>query len=232
MTKSILKFILSLSIIFPLLNGCDLKRSAIGDGGNLVVIADEFDRPLIRGALEEKFGRIIATPHDEAMFNITWENGNTIVEKTRSPLLLLATTINGDGPTAELLNRMLTPEVEEGVKTGEYSVFTRKDPWMKNQLMLVLVGRNKNELGKRIDEWIDSLYSWAVTFEIERLQRETDNKRKSYEYTNIIDDNSGFELTLQLDYIETQENDSLEFVRFIRHYPDPVSYTHLTLPTN
>ena len=200
--------------------GCSMKPAAVGDGGSLVVIADELDCPIIRKALDEKFSRMIATPHDEPLFEITWEDGNSIAAKTRSPLLLMASTLDGEGPTADLLKRMLTPEVEKGIRAGDFSIFKRKDPWARQQLMFILVGRDKLELGKRMEEWIDSLHVWAVDFEIKRLQSMVGKARKHYEYQNFIDNKHGFKLTLQVDYIEAQENDSLDFVRFIRHYPD------------
>ncbi|HHE46787.1 MAG TPA: hypothetical protein ENL08_03670, partial [Bacteroidetes bacterium] len=115
--------------LIPLLCGCTAKPLSLGDGGMLVVIADELDRPILKQTIEGKFGMPVATPHDEPLFDIIWTDGESMSGRTRDPLLILAAPLNGQGPTAALLKRMLTPEVEEGITNGRFSVFTRRNPW-------------------------------------------------------------------------------------------------------
>jgi len=192
----------------------------VGDGGTLVVVADELDRPVLRKAIEAKFGRIISTPQPEPLFNIVWVDGKTLTDRTRNPLFLMAASLTGQGPTTDLLSRMLTPDVREGVEAGEYSIFTRCDPWARRQLLLLLVGRTRQELGRRMDGWVDTLYQRALDFEYERIVGELVKPTKHRRYERKLNDGSGFSLRLQIDYIESQGNDSLGFVRFIRHHPE------------
>jgi len=192
---------------------------SVGDGGMIVIIADMQDRPLLKRTIDERFGREIGTPHDEPLLDIIWQDGKTFATQTRDPLLLLAAPLDGQGPTADLLRRMITPEVEEGIKDGQFSVFRRNDPWAKQQLLLVLAGRNQRELAERVNEWIDSLYNWAIDFEYKRLKRELIHRHKNNKYIRPSDESGGFQFNIQLDYIVAQDNDSLEFIRFIRQHP-------------
>ena len=201
------------------LSGCSPKPLSIGDGGMLVIIADEQDRVLLKPAVERKFGQLIDTPHSEPLFDIIWRDGETFALQTRDPLLLLTAPLDGQGPTADLLRRMLTPDVEAGIKSGRFCVFTRRDPWAIHQLLLVLAGRNKRELAERVDEWIDSLFYWAMDFENKRLKRELLRRHKNNRYNKEFIDGAGFQINLQTDYIAAQNNDSLKFIRFIRQHP-------------
>ncbi|MDP8238508.1 MAG: DUF4837 family protein [Candidatus Hatepunaea meridiana] len=209
-----------LLLLIVLLSGCNTKPFSVGNGGLLVVVADELDRPVLSKTINSRFCQVTNTPQPEHQFEIIWTDGNSLSNRTRDPLLLLATTLNGQGSTADLLRRMLTLEVKEGIESGEYSIFTRHNPWARKQLLLIIVGRNKRELGERITEWSDSLYKWTIDFEYDRLVRNLIKGRKNKWYKHKSDVVSDFQIILPPDYIQTQQNDSLNFIRFIRHYPD------------
>lgn len=200
--------------------GCSVKPLSMRGGGELVVVADPLDRPIMRRAIEERFGQIVATPQPEPLFSIIWVDGSTLAERTRAPLILLVASLDGEGPTAELLGRMLTPEVETGVREGEYVVFTRRDPWARQQMLLILVGRSRAELGERITLWADSLYNWALAFEYERLAHQLLHRGENRAAERQLTGRYGFRLRIQPDYILAQANDSLNFVRLIRHHPE------------
>ncbi|NQU04812.1 MAG: DUF4837 family protein [Calditrichaeota bacterium] len=229
--KHIRKYQLSIIItvfIGIVLSSCSFKPSSVGSGGTLVIIADETDRPLIRRTLEAKFGRIFNVPQPEPLFNLVWTDAADLEKHTRNPLFLLASTLNGEGSTAEFMREMLNQEVEDGIQSGDYSVFRRYDPWARHQMLLVLAARNSLELGEYTENWCDSLFGWAVEFEYERLRKNLLTGRKRQKFTKYLDSSSdittdeyqGFKLDLQIDYIETLNSDSLACVRFIRHFPD------------
>jgi len=200
--------------------GCSVKPFAKGDGGALVVIADPLDRPIIQSALAKTFGREISTPQPEPLFNITWTDGKGLTERTRSPLLLLAVTIDGDGSSAELLREMVKGEVEEGIRSGAYEVFKRRDAWARRQLLLIVVGRTQRELGQRLESLADLLYKWAYQFEIERLTQEQFRRGEQKSIERELQDKYRFSLRLQHDYLLSEQNNSAGFIRFIRHSPE------------
>jgi hypothetical protein len=210
------------------LSSCSFEPSSLGSGGTLVIVADEVDRPLIRQTLESKFGRIINVPQPEPLFNLVWINADDLEKHARNPIFLLASSLDGAGSTAEFLRKMLNPEVEDGIRSGEFSVFRRYDPWARNQMLLVLAASDRRELAKYAENWCDSLFNWTVEFEYKRLSKELLSHRKRKEITKYIDlpsektsdEKQGFKIDLQVDYIETINSDSLRCVRFIRHFPD------------
>lgn len=202
------------------LNGCTPKPLAVGDSGSIVVVADDIDRPLVQNSLEQKFGKKIATPQQEPLFTLFWEDGKTLAEYTSTPIIILTASINGYGPTARLLNEMLTPTVKEGVISGEYSVFKRNDPWARHQLLLIITGKTQSDIGQNVDLWVDSLFQWAVDFERNRLSTQLFRRGEQTKLEEELTDKHGFNIRIQHDYFLSQDNDSLSFSRLIRHHPD------------
>lgn len=200
--------------------GCSTKRPAVGSGGTLVAVADPVDRPVVRKAINAAFQRTVATPQPEPMFNIVWTDGDLLQNHTRSPLILLTSTLDGTGSTAKLLGRMLTPDVRSGVESGDYSVFTRRDPWAGSQLLLIVAGNSNRELAEQTELWGDSLFQWAVDFEIERIQQDLFRRKEQKKLSEELLQQYGFKLRIQHDYVIAQSNDSLDFVRFIRYHPE------------
>ncbi|MFH0764966.1 MAG: DUF4837 family protein [Calditrichota bacterium] len=200
--------------------GCSVKPFVQGDGGKLVVIADPLDRPIIQSTLMSTFGREVFTPQPEPLFNLTWTDGEGLAELTRSPVLLLAVTIDGEGSSADLLRKMVTGPVEEGIRSGAYEVFKRRDAWARGQLLLIVVGRTQRELGQRLESLADSLYKWAYQSEIDRLTHEQFARGEQRSIEKELHDKYGFNLRLQHDYILSEQSDSAGFIRFIRHLPE------------
>jgi len=206
--------------ILVALSGCNQKPMSVGTEGTIVIVADQLDRPVIRPVLEKKFGRIIHTPQPEPYFNIYWVDAQSLSEQTTAPLILLSASLDGEGPTADLLRRMLTPEVSEGVNSGEFAIFRRGNPWARKQLLLVLLGRDRRELGANAVQWSDSLYNWAVEFERERVSNQVFRRGEQKELELELQDEFGFHIRIQHDYLIAQKNDSSKFVRLLRHYPE------------
>jgi len=197
-----------------------MKRPSVGSGGTLIVVADPIDRPVIRRSIENLFGIIVKTPQPEPMFRIVWTDGGALESHTRSPLILLTSTLNGTGATAKLLRRMLTPEVRSGVESGEFSIFKREDAWAGNQLLLIVAGNRNRELAQQTELWGDSLFHWAVKFERERVQHDLFRRKEQKKVSEELLQQYGFKLRIQHDYVMSQSNDSLDFVRFIRYHPE------------
>lgn len=212
--------LISLLILMTLLAGCSSKPYSQGRGGSLVVVADPLDRPVIRGAIESRFGRIIHTPQPESSFQIHWVDARSFADHTRNPLVILAATLDGEGETAELLGKMVSGKVREGVVSGQYEIFRREDPWARRQLLAIVVGRNQHELGSRMTNWVDSLHLWFSEFEYNRLQHEIFRRSEQKALAKELTEKHAFRLRIQQDYFLTQDNDSLNFIRMIRHAPE------------
>lgn len=184
------------------------------------MVVDALDRPIVQPAFSRTFGRTIETPQPEALFKSTYIDADELGKKTGSPLILMAATLEGQGPTAKFVRKMLTPDILEGVESGEYVIFNKKEPWAKNQRLLILLGRDSRELGKNARDWSDSLLSWAVKFERERITEQLYDKGEQKKIARRLYEKYGFNIRIQHDYIIAQENDSLQFVRLLRHIPE------------
>ncbi|MBT7616224.1 MAG: DUF4837 family protein [Calditrichaeota bacterium] len=203
-----------------LILSCNTKPESTGLEGSVLFIVDELDRPIVRSTFEEAFGTLIHTPQPETQFTMYWEDGATLAEKTRAPLIVFAADLSGTGPTVKLLKSMLTEDVMKGVNEGDFVIFKRNNPWAQPQLLLILVGRNKKELGVNVDEWSDSLLKWSYDFEIQRITNMLYEKKEQKSLSDDLSGKYGFSVRIQHDYIVSQENDSLNYLRLIRHYPE------------
>ena len=207
-------------MLTALLLGCSSKPSSMGTEGSILIVADQLDVPIIRPEIERLFGKTIYTPQPESSYRISWTDAAALADYSASPLILLAATIDGEGSTADLLKKMLSPSINEGVLSGEYFVFRRINPWARPQLLLIIVGRDQRDLGANILEWSDSLYAWAEDFEHNRIKDQIFRKGEQRDIEKIIAEKYDFRLRVQHDYLIAQENDSLNFIRIIRHYPE------------
>ncbi len=212
--------IILLMVVAIVFIGCSTKKSSVGSGGTVVVVVDPLDRPTIRKQIELSFTQKIKTPQPEPLFNLVWTDADLLENHTRSPLILLASTLDGDGPTAKLLRRMLSSEVLAGVESGEFSIFVHSDAWASDQQLYILVGRNRRELAERAVEWCDSIAKWAIKYERLRLQDDLYSRNEQKSLERELHDKYGFYIRIQHDYVIAQENDSLNFIRFIRYHPE------------
>ena len=214
---------LGVFILPPLLGallvlGCGDKPAAHGSAGGLVVIADEADRSAIQPLLTGSFSRVIYTPQPESLFRISWTSADSLKLHIRSPLLLLAATLDGGGGASRLLRSMTTPEIEVGIRSGDLALFSRRDPWARGQWLLILAAPDGATLAWRARRWEDSLHTWAVTATLQRLKEplrreglSTKEKRLSEEYHFTLEMENGFKLV--------EANDSSGYIRW--HLPKP-----------
>jgi len=203
-----------------LIIGCSSKPSSMGKEGSMLIVADPLDIPIIRPEIERMFGKTIHTPQLETEYRMSWIDAEELTDYTSAPLVLLATTIDGKGPTAKLLRKMLSPSILEGVNSGEYVIFKKLNTWSRPQLLLIVLGRNQTELGENITEWSDSLFAWADGFKRDRVFDQLFRKGEQRDIEKYIAGKYGYKLKVMHDYLIAQENDSLDFIRLIRHYPE------------
>ncbi len=213
------KYIITI-ILTILTGGCSLTPNSVGEPGGLVVVADELDRPIVRAQIERTFGQIILTPQPEPLFHIDWCDAQQLSHKSRSPILLFTTTLEGEGSTAKFVNKMLSDDIRKGIEDGEYFVFKRRDAWALGQLILILVGRTRSELGALASEWMDTLKTWAFEFELNRTEKNMFKHGEQKKLERHIEAQYGFTFRMQHDYLLAEENDSLKFIRILRHWPE------------
>lgn len=214
-------FLPSLGIIILIFSlSCNYTPMSNGVEGSIVFVCDELQKPVVRPELERVFGKVIHTPQPESKFKITWVNGSELKNITRSPIILLLGSLEGEDAVSRLLVEMFSPDVESGVVTGEYAVFKKTNAWARPQLLMIITGNSNRNLGDNLKAWSDSLYDWAYQFELERLTKEMFRKGEQVDLGNTICEKYGFKLRIQHDYVVAQENDSLNFIRFIRYMPE------------
>lgn len=208
------------AFLYTFLSSCQIKSVSGGEPGTVVIIADEWDRPILQPFISRTFAQEIMTPQVEHHFTILWRDATQLGELTRYPIIIMAGHLEGDGPTARMLKQMIKGEVEEGVRKGELGVFRKKDPWARKQLLLVITGSNRRQLGENLMRYSDSLYHWAYQFEISRLITDMFSRGEQVKLERELEFRYGFTFRIQHDYIMAEENDTLQYWRLLRHHPE------------
>ncbi|MFN3821746.1 MAG: DUF4837 family protein [bacterium] len=225
--------IVLIALLPNFLTSCQIKSTSRGEPGTVVIVADEWDRPILQPFISRTFEREIMTPQVEHHFTILWKDASQLGELTHYPLIIMAGHLEGEGPTARMLKQMIKGPIEERVRRGELGVFRKKDPWALRQLLLVVVGTNRRHLGENLARYNDSLYHWAYQFEIFRLITDMFRRGEQVKLERELERRYGFTFRIQHDYILAEENDTLHYWRLLRHHPERwvmVAWGDLTPP--
>ena len=150
-------FVVSTVII---MGSCSLKPRSWWTEGEIGVIADQEDWEVLRSPLERVYERVVRTPQIERMFTIRYVPESDIERYTNYRYLILAATLESQGRVGQIVERVVSdPEIRQGVEEGEYYVFTQRDQWAQNQLMIILVAKDLMALREKIETNEEFLYA-------------------------------------------------------------------------
>ena len=216
--KSYLKFLL-LCGLFIFLTGCFQKPKSEGGDTNLFIIAEESDWKVLEPTLREAFEKTIITPQPEKVFVLHWIPPEKFNEVAKRKNLIILGTFETRGELKSKIEKMLSPEVRAKVAAEEEYVFTKKDPWAKNQLLMVLVGNNLDELKQKIAENKEFLYD---LFKKKLIKDTAEEMFAKYEQKNLEKEllrKYGWTLRIQHDYFLNIERPQNHFIMLRRTLP-------------
>lgn len=134
-----------------LLLGCsDMKRDAIGSFNFIFAFADDAELDFVREPIEISIERPIVTPRPEKLFRIQWGDTADIENASKHHIVLIAASLKSPADWGAYVRMNLSPEAMDSVKTGRFNIFIRNDPWMQNQILIILTARSAEELRQYI----------------------------------------------------------------------------------
>lgn len=142
--------------------GCgDRLPESVGPNQEIVVLADSSDWVALEEPLREVFERVLFTPQEEKLYQL--QHGNVDFfeisrHRWRKNLLVVA-PLDAPHPTGEFLRGMLSPDVQDAVRSGTSSVLWKKDVWAKEQILLTVTGKNLDAVVENLRMEADRLYS-------------------------------------------------------------------------
>ncbi len=204
-----------------IMGSCSLKPRSWWTEGEIGVIADQEDWEILRSPLERVYERVVRTPQIEPMFTIRYVPESDIERYTNYRYLILAATLESEGRVGQIVERVVSdPEIRQGVEEGEYYVFTQRDQWAQNQLMIILVAKDLMTLREKIETNEEFLYAIFDADWNEQLEEDMFARGEQKDIEEELMAIYGWSMRIQRDYYLIQEIPEEGFIWFRRLYPE------------
>jgi len=150
MKKTYLPLLLITALLLSLFSCNNSKSPAIGNGDDIIVLADSALYYELEAEMLHVFEKIIYTPQPENLFNLQREDFNKIRKLQNRKNIIILGTLDSDDNTSKYIKASLDSSVTELVKDNKESFINKNDLWAKDQLVMFLVSNSIDELKKNI----------------------------------------------------------------------------------
>jgi hypothetical protein len=207
-------------ILLFILTSCNLKPRGWWTEGVIAVMADSTDWNWLQSDLRSTFERVVRTPHIEKTFTLKYVTEEDFFRYTEFRYLVLAATLDSKGRVGDIVHKVISdPDVKKEVEAGRHYLFTQTNQWAKDQIMIILVGKDIESLKARIEANRDFLYDiFDIDFN-ERLKKEMYRKGEGKKVEDRLMEFYGWNMRLQPDYFIAKEDIEQGFVWLGRLYP-------------
>ena len=196
---------------------CNIKPRGWWKESVIAVMADSTDWALLQGSLRSTFEHVIRTPQIEKTYSVKYVKDEEFTQYTEFRYLILAATLQSKGRIGEIVQRVITdPEIRRGVEEGEYYVFTQSNQWAKDQLMVILVGRDIPSLREKIETNSPFLYAIFDTDFNHRCKEDMLEGRTNKKLEESLMSKYNWTIKLQRDFFLSQELATEGFAWFRR----------------
>lgn len=211
---------ISVYIVFFIL-ACASKPRGWWREGEIAVMADSTDWETFHGVLRHTFERVIRTPQPEKTFSLFHVSEKDFNRYSEFRYLLLITTLQSEGPINRIVRNVLTaPDVRNAVEQGRYFVFTRKNQWARNQILVILVGKDIPTLRTQIEDNNHMLYDIFDSDFKARLTKEMFERGEKKKLEAYLLDFYGWTYRIQHDYHLMDEFGEDGYLWLRRLYPE------------
>jgi len=198
------------------------------EGGyeTIIVFSDSLDWVAFETDLQNVFEREILTPQNEKIFNLEWRNPLQFgIYKNWKNILFFA-TLESPGLGGKFVKDMLTEQVKEGVKTGDYYIFTRNNEWALNQKVMILVANDDETLRNRIKDHRTEIFNIFNKSVRERLTKWVYQSNEMKDLEKELFEKYGWTLRIPDNYFIAKEIEDENFVWLRRWNPDRFIFVH------
>jgi hypothetical protein len=193
---------------------------AVGFDDNIVVFADSSDWNIYQDALNSVFGKQIKMPAVERDFILKWAPFRDFERYRNQKNIFILGRLDSNDPVSQNIHELLSPEIIEGVKTGQYFFIPKQEPWALNQYLLLLIANSRDDMIQKIHDLGDLLYSDFRKFYYQRLKEQMFAQQEQKNLENYLVKNYPFMIRIQHDYFIADENLQEGYVWLRRVQPD------------
>jgi hypothetical protein len=164
--------VILLLIISALFSSCDMpKRYAVGIEDEIIVVADSAEYFQLEAELLAVFGKQIYTPQGESLFSLRRKDFINLGDIQNRKNIIIAAPLNSETYPSQYISSILDSNVRGIVDAGEEFVFNKYDLWARNQLVMILTGRNIEEMKSNILNESENLLYYFQKLSNKRLKR-------------------------------------------------------------
>jgi hypothetical protein len=212
--------LIPICIVFFLL-GCSSKPRGWWREGEIAVMADSTDWEAFQGVLRHTFEYVIRTPQPEKTFSLFHVSEKDFNRYSEFRYLLLVATLDSKGRISQIIQNVLTePDVRDGVEEGRYFVFIQKNLWTKDQILVILIGKDVPTLRTQIENNYQMLYDIFDADFKKRLKKEMFERGEKKKLEKYLLDFYGWTLRIQHDYFLMDEFAEDGYLWLRRMYPE------------
>jgi len=150
MKRTFLPLLFIITLLLSLFSCTNSQRPAIGNGDDIIVIADSSLYYELEAEMLHVFEKIIYTPQPENLFNLQRENFRKFSKLQNRKNIIILGTLDSDDYTSKYIKASLDSSVTELVRNNEVSFVNKNNLWAKDQLVMFLVSNSVEELKKNI----------------------------------------------------------------------------------
>ncbi|NQT26533.1 DUF4837 family protein [candidate division KSB1 bacterium] len=207
-------------LLMPLLS-CQIKTQSWWSEPQIVVLAEHEDWAVIQKPLKDVFEHVIRTPQPEKEYVLKHSGPDGYEQYAHTRYLILAASLETKGQIGDLVRRMLQdPEVRARVENGEQFSFVQKNPWAREQWMLVLVAKDIQTLREIIEIQGAQFYEYfndAINaYLLDEMFERSEQKKLEKELMQLY----GWKIRLHRDYFLAQALPREGIVWFRRTAPE------------
>lgn len=150
MKKTYLPLLIITTLLFSLFSCTNSQKPAVGNGDDIIVIADSALYYELEAEMLHVFEKIIYTPQPENLFNLKREDLSKLRKLQNRKNIIILGTLDSDDNTSKYIKASLDSSVTELVRDNKESFINKNNLWAKDQLVMFLVSNSIDELKKNI----------------------------------------------------------------------------------
>jgi hypothetical protein len=219
---SAIKFLIIALLSLMVISCSNFKRPALGEDNLILVLSDQTIFDTHKPQLEKVLCDPVNTPMQENRFNLR-RIGMDEFREGSSKFKYLIFLVNVDSETAEaqFIKKMLSENIIEGVRNGDYYYALKNDVWSRGQTVVYLMDSKNLHLDRYLEMFKDKLFNVFNERMISSVKKRLFDKYNNKLAQDVTKENYNFEIFVPHDFIIVEEGQKDDrFIRYRRFNPD------------
>ncbi len=213
--------VFSMIILIFLSWACERKPLGYWREPGIAVIADSLEWQIFETPLSSIFEEELKTPQLELKYSVFRIQENQFKQYDAFRYLIVAGSIDAKGTAGSLIRQVMADSVmKDGIMNNRYFVFSQRDQWAQEQLVVFMIAQNVDELREKIENNRHFIYNLINTDLESYLTKDMFRKGEQIEIEEKLLTTYGWKIRVQHDYFIAQEDPDNNMVWFRRMYPE------------